>query len=522
MNKKRGIIPRKIKGFRDISPAQNALRWHIITSAASVYRQFGFEQWDTPLMEYAECIGKFMPGEGLADGTVSDGIYSFKNPEDEPVYYEDFSLAKDGDRTIMDQFPVALRYDLTAPLARVYAEQLWADKLKNNLKEGKTPLLRRFQFGPVFRFEAKLDPGRFREFWQLDFDTVGATDMAADTEVPVILYTALRAIGLAEGSFVVKVNNRKVLKGFLTNLGITDERSEQDILRIIDKLDKIGLDGVADELGKGRKDSSGAFIKGLALDESIRTGIINFFQHFSIRKNRLEILDALRMNIGDNEVSKAGLEELGQIDHMLTSLGFDDTKVIFDPTLIRGMAYYTGPVFEVESLQTYMDEKGRERRVGAICGGGRYDGLVEQSLGIKVPATGASIGIDRLAELLTLTNQAGAAPAGPVFICAFDAELASEYQQIAHELRTAGIAAEVYYGTQKGLNKQLAYADAKNCPLAILMGSDEKAKGVVSIKNLKLGKEIAATISDKAEFNRKVQSEAPRAQIVHAIQQLLS
>jgi histidyl-tRNA synthetase len=521
-DKKRGVIPRKIKGFRDIDASLNQLRWQVIQAAGKVYRSYGFDHLDTPVLEYAECIGKYMPGEGLSDGSVSDGVYSFQNQESEPVYYEDGSIAMDEDKVVMDEYPLAMRYDLTAPLARVYAESMWTEKLKGKLSTEKSPLFRRYQFGPVYRNEAKLDPGRFREFWQLDFDTVGTADVTADAEVAMILADALEAIGLQRGSFIVKVNNRKVLKGFLKSLQIDTEAQEQNILRVIDKLDKIGLEGVTAELGRGRKDPvSGATISGLNLDAHVVTPIAAFFEKFAKAQTRRDILDSLQQAIGDNETSKEGLAELEKIDRVLNALGFDEGRVIFDPTLIRGMAYYTGPVIEVESRQTYTDEKGRERKVGSICGGGRYDGLVARMLGIDVPATGASIGVDRLCELLVLTKQSPAKAAGPVFICMFDQQLMPEYQQIARELRDAGIAAEVYYGYQKGLNKQLSYADEKNCPLAILLGGDEHAKGVVSIKNLKLGKEIAAEVTDKAEWNRRVQTEVARAAIVQQVKQLL-
>ncbi len=520
--KKRGIIPRKIKGFRDINPTLNRLRWQVINAASKVYRSYGFEQWDTPILEYAECISKYIQGEDSPDGSFSDGIYSFRNPEIEPVYYEDGTITKDGDRTVMDNFPLALRYDLTAPLARLYAESLWNEKLKNNINREKAPLFRRYQFGPVFRYEAKLDPGRFREFWQLDFDTVGTSDVTCDAEVAMVISEALEVIGFDRDTFTVKVNNRKILKGFLKNLGIENEETEQKILRVIDKLDKIGIGGVGNELGKGRKDlTSGTEIKGLELSSSISESIIAFCKKFAVAKTRREVLSNLQEYISSNDFLKEGIAELGRIDSVLTSLGFDEQRVIFDPKLVRGMAYYTGPVFEVESKQTYFDEKGRERKIGAICGGGRYDDLVAQMLGVKVSATGCSIGVDRICELLTLTRQVSIKAEQPVFICVLDNNLMVEYQKMAIELRQAGIATEVYYGNQRGLNKQLAYADRKNCPLAILLGGNELAKGVVSIKNLKLGKEVSSKVTDKAEWIKHVQTEVKRSDILKAIKPLL-
>ncbi len=521
-NLQRGIVPRKIKGFRDVDANLNQLRWKIITAAAEVYKSYGFEHWETPVLEYADAIGKYMPD---AD-SVEQGVYSFKNPEEEPVFLTNGREMRDEwGKVIMDHHPVALRYDLTAPLARVYAERLWMDYLKNRLGEGRTPLFRRFQFGPVYRYELKLSPGRFREFWQLDFDSVGTDDVVADAEVCMILSDALEAIGLKRGTYVVKVNDRKVLTGFLRSLGISEGEEEQSILRIMDKLEKIGWDAMRLELGKGRVEKSGAEIAGLHLDETLIDSIFQFLKGFTGIRLRKDILKKLQAAGIDNPMAQEGIEELKKIDEVLSALDFDESRVVFEPGLVRGMAYYTGPVFEVESLQNYVDEKGKERRVGSICGGGRYDGLVEKLLGLKVPATGASIGVDRLAELLRLTHQAPEKVDGPVLIAYFDDELMPEYQLIARELRMEGIEVEVYYGFYKGfrkMKKQLKYADEKRCPVVILIGENEAEKGVATVKNLKLGSELAKSISDKKEFNLRVQKEVKRAHLVSYVKSLLS
>lgn len=518
----RGIVPRKIKGFRDIDPGLNQLKWTIVEGASKVYKRYGFEHWDTPVLEYADALGKYMAGEG-SDGQVAEGVYSFRNPEQEPVYNQEGNELRDEtfDRVIMENHYVALRYDLTAPLARLYAEQLWQQKLKGLVKTEKSPLFRRYQFGPVYRFEAKLDPGRFREFWQLDFDTVGTADMAADAEVCMVTSDALEEIGFERGSYVVKVNNRKVLKGFLKNLGVEDEETETNILRIVDKMDKIGFDGLKGELGSGRTDSSGAEIKGLGLDPARIDRILGFFKNFGAAGTRKEILDRLGDLAESNPGFVEGVDELRKIDEVLSAMGYDEDRVIFDPTLVRGMAYYTGPVFEVESKQTFTDEKGNERKVGSICGGGRYDDLVEKLLGIKVPATGLSIGVDRIAELLQLSKQAASRTSGPVLIVVFDDSLMPEYQKIARQLRDAEIDTEVYYGSQRGLNKQLAYADQKNCPVAILLGGDELEKGVITVRDLKMGKDIASDFSDKAEWQKRSQFEIKREDLVEKVSEII-
>jgi histidyl-tRNA synthetase len=519
----RGVVPRKIKGFRDIDPSLNQLKWTIVDGARKVYQAYGFEHWDTPVLEYADALGKYMAGGDSTEGQVAGGVYSFRNPEQEPVYDQKGSELREEkfDRVIFENHFVALRYDLTAPLARLYAEQLWQEKLKGLLKTEKAPLFRRYQFGPVFRFELKLDPGRFREFWQLDFDTVGTSDMTADAEVCMVTADAMEAIGLSRGSYIVKVNNRKILKGYLRNIGVVDEEAETNVLRVVDKLDKIGFDGLRQELGGGRTDSSGAVIKGLGLDPSLIESITEFFKTFGETQSRSVILQRLENFTSANAILTEGVEELRKIDSVLSAMGYDEERVIFDPTLVRGMSYYTGPVFEVESKQTYTDEKGNVRRVGSICGGGRYDDLVEKLLGIKVPATGLSIGVDRIAELLQLTGQSSTQTLGPVLIVVFDNNLMPEYQRIAAELRQADICAEVYYGSQRGLNKQLAYADKKNCPVAILLGENELAKGVITVRDLKMGKEIASEFSDKAEWQKTSQFEVQREELVSKVKELI-
>ena len=513
----RGNIPRKIKGFRDINADLNELRQRIIQAAAKVYRSYGFEHWDTPVLEYADALGKYMPDEDAVD----QGVYNFRNPEEEPILGVDGNELRDAEaKAIMEHQAIALRYDLTAPLARLYAERLWMDVKRKQVMETNAPLFRRFQYGPVYRYELKLMPGRFREFWQLDFDSVGTKDVAADAEACMLLSDALEAIGLDKSTFIVKVNNRKVLKGFLTSIGIESDEKEGAVLRVIDKLDKIGWEDMELELGAGRTDSSGAAVAGLGLPAQQIENIISFLKIATGVDSRKEVLERLADLTKENELAKEGIAELQKMHNLWNKLGFDEQRIVFDPTLMRGMAYYTGPVFEVESLLTYKDEKGKTRKVGSICGGGRYDGLVEKLLGLKVPATGASIGVDRLAALLQMADKEAVKAEGPVFIAYFDDELQTQYYKIAKELRAAGIDTEVYCGYFKGfrkMKKQLAYADRKNCPAVILIGSDEAAKGVATVKNLRLGKELSKTISDKKEWISKVQKEVPLEGLVEYV-----
>ncbi len=512
------IYPRKIKGFRDIDQNLNTLRWHIIEKAAEIYKKYGYEHWDTPVLEYAQTLGKYLPD---AD-EVAEGVYSFKNPESEPEYDEKGNELRDkNNNVLMTNHFLTMRYDHTAPLARLYSELIWQKFIHNQVKEGKADLFRRYQYGPVYRFEQKLDPGRFREFWQLDFDTVGSNSVAADAENCMILADALENIGLKKENFIVKINNRKIIKGYLQHIGIKPKK-EPEIMRIIDKLDKIGVEGVLAELSKGRKDKkSGAFIAGLGLNTKKISKIEKFITGFDLSDKRSKIIDSLeKINIKNN-VFKEGIDELKQIHNILETTGYNEELIVIDPSMIRGMGYYTGAVFEAEYIGTYTDKKGKKRQVGSICGGGRYDGLVKNLIGLKVPATGASIGIDRLAEIMILTRNVPENIEGPVFIVNFDDQLINEYQKIAFKLRKKGVKTEVYYGAKRNLKQQLSYADKKNCPVAVLLGGDEFKKGVVSLRNLKLGKQLADKITDKKQWKDKVQKEVKFDKIIEEILKLL-
>ena len=312
---KRGVVARKVKGFRDIDANLNQLKWKIINAASEVYRKYGFEHWETPVIEYADCLGKYLPD----DDTVDKGVYSFKNPEVEPVLRADGSELRDENaEVVMENQFLSMRYDLTAPLARIYSEKLLERFQRHQLAQMKPQLFRRYQYGPVYRYEIKLTPGRFREFWQLDFDTVGSEDVAADAEVCMILSDALEAIGLKRKSYVVKVNNRKILTGYMTALGVASEAEEQAIIRVIDKMDKIGLENVALELGEGRTDSSGAPIKGLNLDADMVISVVNFIKDFLERKSRKAVLADLKALNIQNETAQEGIEELEKMDTILS------------------------------------------------------------------------------------------------------------------------------------------------------------------------------------------------------------
>ncbi len=521
--RERGIVPRKVKGFRDTDPDTNRLRWKLIDTVTAIYRRYGFEHWDTPIVEYAETLGRYLPDED----TVDEGIYSFRNPEEEPVLDKDGrELRDERNHVVMEHHHLALRYDMTAPLARMYAERVWPHRNQARGNQGRgLPVFRRYQFGPVFRFEAKLDPGRYRQFWQLDFDTVGVEDPAADAEVCCILCDSLEALGLDRGSYEVKVNSRKLHQGVFEMLGVGDDPDlQRDILRVVDKYDKLGLDGVAAELGKGWKDpESGAFVPGLGLDPAVIDALIGFMQSCVGVTDRRTALDRLHERLDTTAAGREGLAELEQIHAILDALGYGSDRVVVDPTVARGLAYYTGPVFEAVSKLEYRDDKGRVRRFGSICGGGRYDGLVKNLLGVPVPATGASIGLDRLVELL---SKVGTFPKahGPVLVVVMDRERMADYQVLAAKIRAAGIPTEVYYGRSRKLKAQFAYADQRNSPVAVVAGSNEFEKGTVSIKNLILGKELSQGIKDRKQWleGKPAQVEVPVDQMVETIRAMLA
>ena len=514
-------IPRKVRGFRDIDPDLCRLRTRIVESASRVYERYGFEPHDTPVLEYAECLGKYLPDRD----TAAEGVYSFRNPDLEPVLDESGREVRDDrNHVVMEHHLLAMRYDLTAPLARLYAEMLWQRHQKGQVADGDSaPLFRRYQAGPVFRFEAKLDPGRYREFWQLDFDTVGTSDVACDAEVCRVLSDALEACGIQRGGYEIKVGHRKLHKGLFERLGLAgNEDLGQGILRVVDKLDKIGASGAALELGKGREDpESGAFIPGLGLESKLVGSVVAYIQAADGLDERDKVLETLRSQVGGTASGEEAIRDLVTINAILKALGYDEERVVFDPSVARGLAYYTGPVFEAVSRLEYRDDKGTVRRFGSICGGGRYDGLVERLLGLKVPATGASIGVDRLAELLRRQETRGVQ--GPVMIIVMDPERLAEYETMACELRAAGLAAEVYYGARKKLKAQMAYADSRSSAVAVIAGGNEFEKGTVSLKDLRAGRLLSTEVKDRKEWreSKPGQTEVKRDDLVNAVKAML-
>ncbi|HHW32788.1 MAG TPA: histidine--tRNA ligase [Paracoccus solventivorans] len=478
------------KGFRDYFGPDVTERKEMLDRIAAVYHLHGFDALETSGIETVEALGKFLPDVDRPNA----GVFAWQE--------EAVPGGGSGDW-------LALRYDLTAPLARVAAQY------RNELP---TPY-RRYAMGPVWRNE-KPGPGRYRQFYQCDADTVGAASVAADAEIIAMLADALEAAGIARGDYLVRVNNRKVLNGVLDSMGVSDPATAADVLRTIDKFDKVGESGVRELLTTGRKDASGAEIEGVGLDAAQAEPVIAFLT--SKGATNAATLDNLRAAVGGSVVGAEGVDELAQIAALLDAGGMGADRVVIDPSVVRGLGYYTGPVFEAELTFEILDDKGRKRQFGSVAGGGRYDDLVERFTGQKVPATGVSIGVDRLLAALREKGLAGAQAQGPVVVTVMDRERMGDYHAMAAELRAAGIRAEVYLGNPKNFGNQLKYADKRAAPVAIIQGMDEAERGVVQVKDLILGAKIAAQASVEEWKSQPAQVEVPRADLVATVREMLA
>ncbi|MEQ8921193.1 MAG: histidine--tRNA ligase [Roseovarius sp.] len=476
------------KGFRDYFGAEVSERAEMLQKIAAVYHRYGFDALESSAVETVEALGKFLPDVDRPN----EGVFAWQEADEDGK----------GDW-------LALRYDLTAPLARVYAQH------RNDLP---TPY-RRFAMGPVWRNE-KPGPGRYRQFYQCDADTVGTASMAADAEICAMLADTLEEVGIPRGDYLIRVNNRKVLNGVLESMGLADdaERSAA-VMRTIDKFDKVGEAGVRELLGKGRLDASGAYIDGVGLTDEQAGPVLTFLT--SKAADTGETFANLRRAVGDSPMGQEGIAELEQIADLLAAQGYGPDRIVIDPSVVRGLGYYTGPVFEAELTFDILDETGRKRQFGSVAGGGRYDDLVKRFTGQAVPATGISIGVDRLLAALREKGRIGTAATGPVVVTVMDRDRMADYQAMVGELRQAGIRAEVYLGNPKNFGNQLKYADKRNSPVAIIEGGDEKEKGIVQIKDLVLGAKIAENATLEEWKERPSQFEVPRDQMVAKVREIL-
>lgn len=522
MSDKKPKKPQKLKarlprGLVDRTASEIAATRRMTEVIREVYERYGFEPVETPAMEYTDALGKFLPDQDRPN----EGVFSFQDDDEQWI---------------------SLRYDLTAPLARYVAENF------DNLPKP----YRSYRAGYVYRNE-KPGPGRFRQFMQFDADTVGSASPAADAEMCMMAADAMEALGIPRGSYVVKVNNRKVLDGVLESIGLGgDENAGRrlTVLRAIDKLDKFGADGVRLLLGEGRKDESGDFTKGAGLDEKQQDGILRYVLSalgialssegtpgealaswkFSDGVETRTVGNGITLNkleqlFSDSPLFQQGIDELRSINSLVAASGYSIDRIRIDPSVVRGLEYYTGPVYEVELLLETKDEKGRPVRFGSVGGGGRYDGLVSRFRGEPVPATGFSIGVSRLQAALTMLGKIDTKPDfGPVVVTVFDRDRVADYQKMVAELRNANIRAELYLGNPKNMGNQLKYADRRNSPCVIIQGSDEKARGEVQIKDLIEGAKAAAAIASNAEWRetRPAQFSCAESEIVAKVREVLA
>jgi histidyl-tRNA synthetase len=478
------------KGFQDTGPGDARALARMLATIREVYESYGFEPLETSAIEYTDALGKFLPDQDRPNA----GVFSFQDEDEQWL---------------------SLRYDLTAPLARYVAENY--DRLPKPY--------RRYATGPVWRNE-KPGPGRFRQFTQFDADTVGSESVAADAEICMLAADTMERLGIARGDYVIKVNNRKVLDGVMEAIGLAGAEHASGrltVLRAIDKLDRLGVAGVRALLGKGRKDESGDFTPGAGLDEAQIAKVVGYVSVEAAASGR-ETVARLRTVLDETAIGREGLDELDEIASLAEASGYTADRIRIDPSVVRGLEYYTGPVFEAELTFKVTGDDGQPVRFGSVGGGGRYDDLVARFTGQRVPATGFSIGVSRLLSALQYLKKGESnAGTGPVVVLVMDRQDLPRYQRLAQRLRQAGIAAEMYLGTS-GMKAQMKYADRRGAPCVIIQGGDEIAKGEVQIKDLIEGAKAAESIKDAKEWRegRPAQFSVSEDQLVSAVKGVLA
>ena len=527
-NKVRARLPR---GLQDRDAADLRATQAMMDTVRGVFERYGFDPVETPIIEYTDALGKFLPDQDRPN----EGVFSFQDDDEQWL---------------------SLRYDLTAPLARYVAEN------RNDL----TLPYRSYRLGPVFRNE-KPGPGRFRQFMQFDADTVGSSSPAADAEICMMMADVMDSLGLYEldeagnkiPHYVIRVNNRKILDGVMEAIGLGGEENagrRLTVLRAIDKLDRLGIDGVRKLLGEGRKDESGDFTKGAGLDEdqikrlevlfgAYKPDHTEFFEQESPQRpahpddhvvisdvgSRLivahpDFLSPYKQHFSDSRVAVEGFSELEDICRIVRAAGYGTKRIRANVAIVRGLEYYTGPVFEAELLFETVNEKGEKARYGSVAGGGRYDGLVARFGGQPVPATGFSLGVSRLMAALKALGKLDTGQAdGPVVVTVMDRDRMADYQRFVSRLRTAGLKAELFLGNPKQFGKQLDYADRRGSPCVIIQGSDEKSRNEVVVKDMIAGAAIDDTMEDREEFQRlreAAQETVPEDALVETVRAVLS
>jgi histidyl-tRNA synthetase len=452
------------RGFRDRGAAEIAAERACLDVIRKVYESYGFEPLETSAFEYTDALGKFLPDLDRPN----EGVFSLQDDDSQWM---------------------SLRYDLTAPLARYVAE---------NFQNLPKPF-RRYQAGPVWRNE-KPGPGRYREFTQFDADTVGSASPSADAELLMMTCDVLDALGLSRGEYIIKMNSRKLLDAVLET-GRIDASKRGTVLRAVDKFDRLGEQGVKLLLGTGRKDDSGDFTQGAGLDT----------EQISLV---MELLTGKR----DRYEATAAVQDMNAIIATLRAAGYGEDQVVIDTSIIRGLDYYTGPVFEAQLTFPVTNDAGETIVFGSVAGGGRYDDLVARFTGQQVPATGISIGVSRLLSALRSRSKPALAPL--VVVLSLDDPQASF--RMAAELRAAGFRAETYVGTKK-FGDQLKYADKRGAAVAVIEGGDEREKGQVTVKDLALGTELSKSVENRADWikDRAAQVSVARGALVETVRAML-
>ena len=510
------------KGMRDIEAPEIRAMERMLATIRRVYESYGFEPLDTPAFEYTDALGKFLPDQDRPN----EGVFSFQDEDEQWL---------------------SLRYDLTAPLARYVAQNY----------DGLPKPFRRYQTGPVWRNE-KPGPGRFRQFTKFDADTVGTDNVAADAELCMLAADTMEALGL-EGKYLIKINSRTVLDAVLDSVGLDGEAQygkRLKVLRAFDKYERLGEDGVKALLGPGRKDESGDFLEGAHLKPDQIRKIFEFYFRTArsgslvapsdaseVEKgagprdlggkefyySNLDTLDGWKYLLNDNGVSTSSVDELITLVKLCEAAGFGPNRIRVDGSIVRGLEYYTGPVFEAELTFEALGEEGSPVRFGSVGGGGRYDGLVSRFKGTKIPATGFSIGVSRLySALQALGKLETDAVSGPVVILAMDKARLGDYNRMARTLREAGIRAEIYLGTS-GMKAQMKYADRRGAPCVVIQGGDELARGEVTIKDLVEGDRLSGEITDNqawregrpAQFSVKYTEDNP-GELIEAVRSVIA
>lgn len=474
------------RGFRDLFGEYLHKRQKATQIIADIYKEYGYHYIETPIIETADALGKFLPDVDRPAG----GVFGFQDDDEQWL---------------------ALRYDLTAPLARFMARH----------EQSLPKPFKRYQMGSVFRNE-KPGPGRFREFFQCDADVVGSANLACEAELCTMIEKILRALDISQDDFIINLSHRKFLFALMEEIGLSSEETTEQqgiVLRAIDKMDRLGEEGVRALLGEGRKDESGDFTKGAHLTKDQTDLILSFVT--AKQSNNMETIKCLKALMGHLPIAQEALQDIEIILSLLSSLN-PDHNIIFNPAIVRGLGYYTGAIFEAELTFPVKNDKGESVQFGSIAGGGRYDNLVARFTGRTIPAVGVSIGIDRLLSALDQRDKISTEQF-PVVITIMDKDRIGDYMQMAALLRKHNIAADVYLG-EAGFKAQMKYADKRNAPIAIIQGSQEKENGTVILKDLYLGREIAQTIDSNEEWknNKDVQKEIPEQDLIQEINKMLN